>query len=112
MHEESPNGGTKWWLASGEWAVVACLHIEEKWQNGRKLPMADHFIGGGERERERGWSWSRTSATADRRLGGAAGPRHTSGPLTQVADWWASVSVLKGGAGPNLHPGRTVHNPT
>jgi hypothetical protein len=53
MHEESPNGGAKWRLASGEWAVVACLHVEEKWQNGRKLPMADHFIGGGERERER-----------------------------------------------------------
>jgi hypothetical protein len=55
------------------------------------------------RERE-GWSWSHTSVTAGRRLAGAAGPQRVSGPLFWVADQWASIGVLKGGASPNLCP--------
>jgi hypothetical protein len=109
VREELPNDGAKWGLAVGEWVAVAYFGDGEKQQNGRKLPPASHFLGVGEGE---GWSWSRRSVIAGRWLTGAAGPWHTSSPLSWVTDRWASVGVFKGGVSPNLHLGHTVHNPT
>jgi hypothetical protein len=49
-----------------------------------KEASVDFFLLIGGREREREWSWSRTSATVIRRLASPAGMQHSTAPLSRV----------------------------
>jgi hypothetical protein len=79
VREELPNGGANWRLACGERRCVVTLAMGEK--RREKEASTGFFLFIGEGEREGGVSWSRPSAIAGRRLAGAAGPLHASGPL-------------------------------
>jgi hypothetical protein len=48
MHEESPNGGAKWWLADGERRCVLTLAEGKEMGKGENLWPLSPFIGEGE----------------------------------------------------------------
>jgi hypothetical protein len=55
MHEESPNGGAKWWLAGAKQRCVLTLAEGKEMGKGKNLWPTSPFIGEGERGRgERG----------------------------------------------------------
>jgi hypothetical protein len=80
VREESPNGGAKQRLAGDEWAAVAYLGDGENGEKEKDSAGVSLFIVGGERERK--WSWSRTSASDCRRLAGLVGIRRSTAPLS------------------------------